>query len=128
MRESKHQIEWNKYLRTMRQNNTPLYGVFELKQTSTDRISFNCLEEGQRAGLPAIKKRGFVWKISDADPRLKPCDSISLPPMDAYIVIRYPKCFCVIDIETFLELEKESGAKTLHLDHAKRIAYKIIHV
>ncbi len=124
--ESKWQTVFNKYLRQRRAEGRPLYGIFELKNTEIDSIPFNCLEDGQKEGLPAVEKEGLIWKLSDADPRLKPGDCISTPPLTAYIVIKYPKKFIIIPIQTFFKEEKESERKSLTLERAEELAFKIL--
>lgn len=68
-----------------------IFGYFEIKQTTTDTFSLSSFEPHQIAGLLAASENGIVHKISDADPRLKICDVVSIPPMASYVVIRYPK-------------------------------------
>jgi len=120
-REASFQIIFNQYLRKKK-----LYGVFELKQTTTNSISFKEVKPHQREGLLAVTSEGFVWKLSDLDPREKPFDTMSIPPIEGYIVIKYPKLACVINIYDFLAEEKRSTIKSLSKETAQEISLVII--
>lgn len=85
-REAKVTPEITAYIKLKR-----IYGNIEVKQTTTNRFNLSNFEEQQVASLLASELSGLVWKHSDADPRLKPCDISSMPPIPSYIVIKYPK-------------------------------------
>ena len=119
-REASFQTIFNNYLREKKMD-----GVFELKQTRTDSIPFLALETHQRESLLAVEDNGFVWKLSDADPRQKPFDCFSIGICPAYVVIRYPECFVMIRIDEFLQEERISERKSLTLQKAKDIAERI---
>lgn len=125
-KEKSHQEQWGKYIKACRDQGMPLYGAFELKKTDTKSISFDCLEDGQRRGLPAIRNHGEFIKKSDADPREKSCDCVSIPPIPAYIVIKYPEAFVMILIEDFFFEEDNSERKSLTFQRAKEIAVRVI--
>jgi len=74
--EAKWQVIFNQYLREKR-----LHGYYELKQTSAETFPFSKIETNQYEGLQATKKEGLVWKLSDEDRRLKPCDTLCIPPL-----------------------------------------------
>lgn len=122
-REARFQVVFTNYLKEM--NKKKFYGSFELKRTITDSISFKALKPHQESGLSVIGKQGLVWKLSDADPREKPCDCISTPPLPPYVVIKFKKLATIISLGDLLK-EEETGAKTLTLQRAKDIAKYII--
>ena len=53
-------------------------------------------------------------------------DYIWLINTPSYIVIKYPKCFCIITIGNFLFEKQKSKRKSLTLERAIQIATKII--
>lgn len=120
-READFQTQFNRYLRE-----TKMIGAFELKQTKTYLLPFSALKEHQEHGLLAAQINGFVWKLSDADPREKPFDCISTGTIPAYVVIKYPKLFAIIKIEAFIKERNESVLKSLPRERAKEIATKVI--
>lgn len=123
-REANFQTFFNRYVREKK-----LAGVFELKQTTEDSISFSDLKPHQREGLLAVEEGGFVWKLSDADPREKPFDMIATGLMSAYVAVKFPgKMITVIPIDDFLQEESVSNRKSLTLARAIIIASKIIHM
>ncbi len=120
--EAQFQILFNKYLRA-----SDIIGAFELKQTSTNSIPFAALEKHQKESLLAIEKKGLVWKLSDSDPREKPCDCIATPRMAGWVVIKYPKCFVIISIGNFVFEEQRSKSKSLTKERAISISTRVIH-
>lgn len=94
--------------------------VFELKQTTTRSISFSCVKEKQIPWLLQAKgKKGILLKNpgGEGQPdysyhRLSP----------AWVVIRYPQSFYVIDIDAFLYEKKTSDRKSLTQGRASQIA------
>ena len=80
------------------------------------------MEEGQREGLPAAEANGLVWKFSDDDRRVKPCDCISAPPLPAYLVLRWGNTAYAIRIERILEMKQ----KGITEEEAREIAEKIV--
>lgn len=100
----------------------------ELKHThGEDSLPFKAVKEHQRdwllAGIGAEPK---PYSISDASPGHKPCDTVIFGMMYSYVVIKYPTCFVVIDIEKFLDEEKKSDRKSLTEKRAKQIAQHIV--
>lgn len=118
--EAKAQTIWNQYLREKK-----LYGFFELKITTGDTISLAKIEKHQYEGLQATEKNGLVWKLSDEDSRLKPCDCISIPPLPSYLVVRYLDGFYMIRFEKIVDL-KDRGIVSLKRSIAEDLAEKII--
>jgi len=120
-KEAKAQIEFNQYLREKR-----MHGFFELKYTEKDYLPFNKIESHQYDGLQATERDGLVWKLSDEDRRQKPCDTLSIPPLPSYLVIRFPDGFYLVRIKYIVAL-KDSGALGITLDQAKMCAELIVH-
>lgn len=121
-REQKWQIVWNQYIREKK-----LYGFFELKQTMADSFSFGKIEKVQFEGLQATEKNGLVWKFSDNDMRPKPCDSVSIPPLPSYLVIKFQDGFYMIRFERIVEL-KDEGIISINRSSAEKLAEKIIRI
>jgi hypothetical protein len=125
-REAKFQAIFSKYVQD--QNKKGKYFYYELKQTQSNCFSFGAFEPQQLPSLQALEKSGWVGKLSDADPRIKPCDGMSTPPHPAYVVIAYPKAFVMIRVNNFILARNSTVRKTLTYDRALGIAEKIIHM
>lgn len=116
-READFQVVFNKYLRKK-----GLTGVFELKQTTGKTIRFNVVKEHQIEGLRAAQNSGFVWKLSDADIRMKPFDVIAAPPLRAYIVIKFPGIFHVIPLDAYIAFRDSIGKSALTIGESCELA------
>lgn len=123
--EAKWQTIWNQYLREMKEKGTPIYGFFELKQTSKDSLPFSKIEIHQYDGLQATDKSGLIWKWSDDDMRQKPCDSASIPPLPSYVVIKFPDAYYMIRIGEIVKL-REQGGISVTREQAEKIAERIV--
>jgi len=121
-REAKYQIIFNQYLRETR-----LPGFFELKQTEAQTFPFAKIEKVQWEGLQAVEKNGLVWKISDEDQRQKPCDSLSIPPLPAYLVIKFKEAFYIVRFQKIVDL-RDRGAISIGRIDVEKIADKIIKI
>lgn len=119
-KEAKWQVIFNQYVREKK-----LYGFFELKQTILEYFPFSKIEKVQWEGLQATEKNGLVWKFSDTDMRPKPCDSISIPPLPSYLVIKFLDGFYMIRFEKIVEL-KDEGKISISRSMAEKLAEKII--
>lgn len=121
-REAKAQTLWNQYLRETR-----IPGFFELKiVTEGKSLPFSRIEKHQWDGLLAAEENGLVWKLSDEDSRQKPCDCLSIPPLPAYLVIRYPEgFFYMIPIKNVVKIRDE-GVISITEDKAKEYAEKVV--
>jgi len=119
-KEAKLQILFNQYLREKR-----LYGFYELKQTTKDTFYFNNLELHQYEGLQATEKEGLIWKLSDEDRRQKPCDTLCIPPLPSYVVIKYSDGFYFINIKDIVRL-KEEQIIGITIQKAREIAERIV--
>lgn len=102
--------------------------AFELKQTTSDSIPFSDVKEHQIDALLAVKhgEKGLLYKAPDDSRAIKPFDLFYLFRGDAYIVIRYPKFFCIIDIDEFCREQKRNKRKSLTADRAKDISIETI--
>lgn len=97
---------------------------FELKQTSTNSIPFRCVEEHQLNYARAIKSdKGVLIRVqgTGGEP-----DYVYLRNTPSYIVIKYPKCFCLIDPDTFILERGRSKTKSLSCGRAKDIATVVV--
>lgn len=118
--EAQQQIILNQYLREKK-----MYGFFELKVTMLDYFSFSKIEQVQYDGLIATEQNGLVWKLSDLDTRPKPCDSLSIPPMPSYLVIKFKDGFYFIRFRDIVRL-KENGDIAITLRKAEELAEKVL--
>ena len=97
--------------------------AFELKQTRTDSINFNAVKEHQLIALQAAKgDHGLLYKIPDDAMGVKPCDMMYLRCSGAFVVIKYPRSFVLIDVDEFIIERDISIRKSLTEKRAKEIA------
>ena len=119
--EAKYNTILNQYLREKQ-----LYCYYELKQDgNTNRFSFANIRKVQWDGLQSAEKNGLVWKLSDEISRPKPCDGFSLPPMPAYLIVRFKDEFCMIRFSEIVRLRDE-GIISISKVEAERLAERII--
>lgn len=100
--------------------------AFELKQTTTDSLPFSSVKQHQINALLAVKnaESGVLYKAPDDSMGSKPFDLFYLRLAEAYIVVKYPKLFVIIDIEDFLHEMQISKRKSLISSRAKVICCK----
>lgn len=98
--------------------------AMELKQTTTDSLPFSSVKEHQIHALLACKQGQFLYKIPDDSIGTKPFDMVYLTQCPAYIVIRYPKAFYFIDVETFILEDRRSKRRSLTSTRAAQIAVR----
>lgn len=122
MKESSANTILNQYLREKK-----LYCFYELKVAKGNTFNFSKIEDNQDEGLPALAKEGMVWKWSDEDSRKKPCDGGCLPPLPAYLVIKFKTLFIFIDYARIIEL-KDQGVKSITRERARELSTKIVNV
>ena len=75
------------------------------------RFRLSQMEKHQIESLMAIKDGGLTWKLSDADPRQKPCDVIRLPQGSQALVgvkIMESNMCLFVDIDTLMNQKKSS--------------------
>lgn len=116
-REANFQTVFGQYARKKK-----LYGNFELKQTTTNSLPLIIKGRLKRQidSLVTAQESGYFWKHSDADPREKLFDCSFVPPVDGYMVIKYPGQFSIINVYDFITESKR--VKTLTKKRAEEIA------
>lgn len=111
-READFGILLRKWLKTHKGKSAP----FELKQTQTNSLPFKALKPEQRAWLVKAKSDEGIL-IRNMGGRGEPDYSFyRLSP--AWVVVRYPKEFHVIDISIFLH-EEGLGRASLAVERAQ---------
>ncbi len=96
----------------------------ETKQTTKPSISFNSVEQKQlNFGMAIKSNKGVLIRVQgiNGEP-----DYVYLRNNPAYITIKYPKGFVLIDVETFIQEKERSKRKSLTWDRAKDIAIKVV--
>lgn len=97
--------------------------VFEYKQTTTNSLAFSAVKEHQVTALLGCKsEEGFYFKIPDTSFCLLPFDAFFFKNAYAYVIIKYPKAFYVIDIDDFISEDKASKRRSLTSERADDIA------
>lgn len=123
-REAKFQTVFRSWLKA-----NPIWtsAAFELKQTTKHYINFSEIKEHQIDALLAAKHSCILYKIPDDSRGIKPVDFFYLRAAAAFIVIRYPDFFCLIDIDDFFkEKNKSDSVASLTAPRAIRIAFQVI--
>lgn len=102
--------------------------AFELKQTTTDSIPFSDVKEHQIDALLAVKwgRTGLLYKAPDDSRAIKPFDMFYLIKAPAYIVIKYPHFFVIIDVDRFIKERDTSTRKSLTSAVARKIALTVV--
>lgn len=105
------------------------YGMaagYELKDSrGKDYINFNELSDKQIiVGLGAKSRVGVLIRVEKGTEGSH--DYIGLRSSASWVVIKYPKFFCIIDIENFLFERDRSKRKSLTSERAKEIASIIV--
>lgn len=114
----------NQYLREKKKEG--FYCYYELKIAKGNSFQFSKIEIGQSEGLPALEKEGMVWKFSDEDRRIKPCDGFSGPPLPAYLVIKFGKAFYFIRY-SYIDTMQRDLKVSISLDECKKLADRVFH-
>lgn len=121
--ESQFQTVFNQWLRDVYKRT----GAWELKHTrGKSSFPFSEVKDHQIRALQVAHHNVLAYKIPDDSMSYKPFDCISLAQEPARIVIRYPKFFCLIDVETFILEKSRSKKKSLSADRAKDISILIV--
>ncbi len=120
-REAKFGILFRAWWRSNR-----ISGAFELKDTrGADSISFSEVGEEQiNSGKANKSKKGNLIRAQSGTDGT--ADYIGLVSFPSYIVIKYPLCFCIIDVEVFENEAKESIRRSLTKERAKQIAFIVV--
>lgn len=117
-KEKDYQNLFNKYIRE-----TKFYGFFELKKARLNSFPVVLVEQHQIDSLLALDSNGLVWKLSDADMRQKPCDSMSIPPLRSYVVVFFSDLFCFVDIHSFLAIKVKTVPKERLIAISTKVVY-----
>lgn len=125
-REASFQSIFNRWLRREFLQGRSGGWAFELKQTQRDYLPFSAVEEHQLDALLAASHGGLVHKISDETRGYKPFDCFALAGAEAFVVIRYPDFFCLIEVNEFEEEKLVSKRKSLTSERAKEIACEVV--
>lgn len=100
-------------------------GAFELKQTKTNSLPFESVVAHQVAALRNAKNGTLVYKIPDVGYQ-NPFDCFSLAGVPAYVVVKYPDFFCLIDIDDWINENVRSERRSLTSKRAMEIAEIIV--
>ena len=120
-REAKFNTTFNHWLKLVYKKT----GAFELKQTKTDSLPFSDVKPHQIEALQAVRHQTFVYKIPDLGLQ-NPFDCYCMTEQPAYVVIRYPKGFVLIPIDTFVLESQRSKRRSLTWQRAQDIAFKVV--
>lgn len=94
--------------------------LIEIKQTTTNSLPFDCFEPGQVEYLRAAKSpKGVLIRNSDG---YGVPDYSYYRNEPAYVGVRFPGSFHLIDIDTFLLEQKRSKRKSLTAERAFEIS------
>ena len=122
MKEKDFSITFRHWLKA----NPRLSGSYEIKDTrGKNYLPFSEVGEHQiNYGLAINSDKGVlirVQAISGGEP-----DYVYLRNAPAYIVIKYPKFFCIIDVGTFDLERKRSKTKSLTSGRAKELSTVVV--
>jgi len=97
---------------------------FELKDTrGEDTFKFCNFEAHQIDYANAIKNGSVLIRVQGVSGEP---DYIYMNHAPAYVVIRYPDFFCLIDVDRFVKEEARSRRRSLVAFRARQIAYKVV--
>lgn len=96
--------------------------AFELKQTTGTSLPFSAVQEHQICALQAVKTSGLLYKAPDDSRGIKPFDFFYLKHAPAYVVIKYPQGFVVIDVDIFCDEKERSTRKSLTWERSLELA------
>lgn len=120
-REANFQIVFNHWLKNVWKQT----GAFELKQTTTNSISFACVQDHQLAALENVHHGVLVYKIPDVGYQ-NPFDCFCLVTEPAFIVVKFPKFFCLIEVVHWIAYQTQSSRKSLTSKEAREISTVIV--
>lgn len=95
-------------------------GAFELKQCSGS-LPFSAVAPHQLEALLQVHNGTLVYKIPDVGYQ-NPFDCLCMAGERAFIVIKYPSCFVLIDPETWQLESKRSKRRSLTEARAKQLS------
>ena len=101
-------------------------GTFELKHTrGKDALPFRSVESEQVTfGLSAGSRDGVLVRVSSGT--IGASDYIGLVRFATWVVISYPRFFCVIALDGFLMERDRSSRKSLTAQRAEAIATVVV--
>lgn len=94
---------------------------FELKQTQKDSIPFNCIEPQQIDFATAIRESPKGILVRNQGGNGEP-DYSYFYRDPVYIVIKFPDCFCILSLPSFISERDRSKRKSLTAQRAREIA------
>ncbi len=118
----RHEAKFHSKFRHYLQARVREPGVFEVKYAHNEIVYFKSLEEHQRESLLAAKHRCLTYKPPDDTRGFKPCDFLHFADVKAYVVLAFKKGFVLIDIDVWVQEERQSKRKSLTWERAKAIA------
>jgi hypothetical protein len=102
--------------------------AWEVKHTrGKDYLNFNEVKPNQIAKLLEVRHGVYVRKNPDMG-ETTDFDGQCLVGEPAYIIIKYPLVFVLINIDTFVLESKRSKRKSLTSERAKLIAFKVVNI
>jgi len=119
MKEKDFQRTFNHWLKAVHKKT----GLFELKITK-GALPFSAVAPHQVEALLNAKHSCLYYKIPDVGYQ-NPADAFGLCGEEAYVVIKYPKAWYMIDIDAFLKERDSSSRKSLTEERAKEIALSV---
>lgn len=105
----------------------PMSCTFETKDTlGSDSISFSKVEQPQVDHAMAVRwgDKGCLIRVQAGN--IGAPDYAFYKNAPAFIVIKYPKMFCFIDIDTFLLEKEKSARKSLTGNRARQISIIVV--
>ena len=101
-------------------------GTFELKHTrGKTSLPFKSVEAEQIAfGLQAGSRKGVLARVSQGT--VGCADYIGLIRASSWVVISFPRFFCVIALEVFVMERDRSSRKSLTAERAEAIATAVV--
>ncbi len=100
-------------------------GCFELKQTKTNSIAFSTVKNHQVDALLNAKRGTLAYKIPDCGYQ-NPFDCVCLSGVPAFVVVKFPEFFCLIDIDDFIRERDNSRRKSLTSEAAPLLSTVVV--
>ncbi len=121
MREKDFQSIFSKWIKI----NYKKSAVFELKLTHSNSIPFSAVVPHQIDALWNTKHRHIAYKLPDVGYQ-NPYDCIFLKQIPAFVVIKYPSFFCLIDIDIWIEESNISKRRSLTSERARELSTVVV--
>ena len=118
----KREAQFGTLFRSWLRRNPMPTSAFELKQTTADYLPFSDVKDHQIDALLSAKNGQLLWKLPDDSRGIKCFDYFYFNQAAAWVVIKYPGSFEVIDIEVFLLEKERSTRKSLTHKRAQEIS------